>query len=80
MPLAEHKPTDYMSSQGPPCSTARLLETLADDDRDELLTWLDNPHIGHSAIADALAKEGHRLSHQQISWHRRGKCKCRHKS
>lgn len=76
MPLADHKPTGLSGDQGPPCGTAKLLSSLNDTDRAELIDWLNDLNIGHVAISEALEREGYRLSHQQVSWHRRRKCKC----
>lgn len=74
MPLADHAPTALPPQTGRPCSISALLRELDDDDRAELLTWLDTyPQV---AIWESLRNAGHIVSLQQIGRHRRQTCRC----
>jgi hypothetical protein len=76
MPLADHHPAQHRTDSGPPCGIANLLATLNPTDAEELADWLEDGNLGHTAIATSLTDAGYRMSHQQVSWHRRQKCKC----
>ncbi len=53
----------------------RLLQ-LADDEREELMELLADPAMPGSAIARALADDGHHVTGLSIQRHRRGDCQC----
>jgi len=75
MALANHAP--MRRDKGPKCSVALLLLDMTDEDRATLTTWLADPHIPATGIADALRAEYETdVSHHTIQRHRRGDCKC----
>lgn len=58
---------------GVACGLKTLLESLPDEDRD----WLDTELRGFRSatwISRVLATEGHRISSDTITKHRRGEC------
>jgi hypothetical protein len=76
MALADHKPGAVKSNHGPQCGMAVIIANLDEHDAGELQSWLDDKCLGHYQIATALKNAGHPISRQQVSWHRRGECKC----
>ena len=76
MALADHHPGKAKHNSGPPCGMALIIANLDEHDAEELQSWLDDQTLGHYQIAGALKNAGHAISRQQVSWHRRGECKC----
>lgn len=63
-------------SKGPVCGIRRLLSALPDEDRDDLITLLDDPMVFASVIAQVLQDRGFRIQGGTIARHRRGACSC----
>ena len=76
MALTDHDPRKVKANSGPPCGMAVILGNLDEHDAAELQSWLDDASLGHHQIATSLKAAGHYISRQQVSWHRRGECKC----
>ena len=76
MALSDHHPGHVKHNSGPPCGMATIMSNLDEHDAAELQSWLDDATLGHHQIATALKNAGHAISRQQVSWHRRGECKC----
>lgn len=66
----------YRPAKGPTCSVAMLLSTMDDNTADLLCKALANPYAPTTAIAAALAEQGHRITAATLQRHRRGNCQC----
>lgn len=53
------------------CKMCELLKELDIKERDALARRLQDPKIGHTAIADVLIKNGYNLSRSAVSRHRK---------
>jgi hypothetical protein len=65
---------------GPPCSVARLLERLSEEDRKVVETILDQKAdgqgISNRKLHEILVGEGHVVSYHSLGSHRRKQCRC----
>lgn len=72
----EQEPTLY----GPPCSVARLLEKLDEEDRkaveDILSQKADGQGVSNRKLHQILISEGHVVSFFSLGSHRRKQCRC----
>jgi hypothetical protein len=59
------------------CPINRLYGTLSESDIETLNTALQDIGFQHAAISRALNAEGHDVSQEAVSRHRRGICSCR---
>ena len=60
------------------CVVARVMESLSEKDKADLVIALDDPSVMHVAIARALINRGHDVgAHgKSIGSHRKGQCGC----
>jgi hypothetical protein len=65
---------------GPPCSVARLLERLSEEDREAVQEILsrkaDGQGISNRKLHEILIGEGHVVSYHSLGSHRRRQCRC----
>jgi hypothetical protein len=76
MALKDHAPETSRRPSGLPCSVQALIDSLDDDDRAELHSWMYE--LGHSQekIYEAVKAAGHVVAKQTINRHRSGGCRC----
>jgi hypothetical protein len=58
------------------CSAHYALRVLTAEQAELLSAALDNPHVAHVEIAEALAAYGVHVSGPSIGRHRNGRCRC----
>lgn len=58
------------------CLVGKIIAELDDAEAKVFQRYLDDASIQHASIADALVAEGHVISHDTVSKHRRHKCRC----
>jgi hypothetical protein len=76
MGLMDEIKQEHESRQSQPrCGVAVLLGSLPPDEADEITAALDSDYTA-VAIANVLAKHGHKVGYQVIQRHRRGACGC----
>ena len=68
--LKEHAPT----VKGPTCTVCKLMANLDPADRKVLAEALADPSYTHAGISRALKAEGHHISSETVSRHRKGDC------
>ncbi len=74
MSLSDALKAENTKRGGQRCGMCRLLETLPKDDLASLTAALTDSDFTSSAISRALRTEGHPITEQTISRHRRGVC------
>lgn len=65
-------------SRRPVCHTGVLLGRLPQDEADALRAALGNEDWTAKALMRLLVAEGHEITDQSLSRHRKGDCKCSH--
>ena len=58
------------------CSARYALRVLSGRDRDALVAALDNPHVAHVEIAEALRELDIHVTGPSLGRHRNGRCRC----
>lgn len=58
------------------CATARMLESLPEDDRRDLEQAFADPTIASATIVRVLRNRGHQVGTNGLGDHRRGRCRC----
>lgn len=60
--------------KGPPCGVCQLLASIEPAEATALRQLLADPLWRYSALSDALAAEGHKVSQHTLARHARGQC------
>lgn len=74
MSLADALKAESVVKKGPVCSVCALLTALDKDDAKALADALDSLTFTHTAISRALRAEGHPISPDTVSRHRKAEC------
>lgn len=74
MSLADSLAREASTSKGPRCSICQLVDNLEPSDQDTLLAAFADARFTGAAITRALRSEGHSVSAQMITRHRKGEC------
>lgn len=62
--------------KGPRCGVGMLLERLDPDDREALITAMNDEMASAPFISRILVDNGYRITTNQIARHRRRECQC----
>lgn len=76
MPLRETASTIQPKRTGFPCGVTKLAGRLSEDDREWLQEQIANAEVSSAWISKVLLEEGHDLSQNVISRHKRKQCRC----
>lgn len=64
------------SQKKPKCHVAKVLESLSDEDRADLLAALEQPDLRSTVIAKVLTNRGYPVSEFSIRRHKLKRCQC----
>lgn len=66
-----NNPNNFLEPVRMKCKLCEILKELDSKDKEVLIARLNDPKIGHTALADVLTRNGYRLSRSAVARHRK---------